>query len=192
MAEFITTHPLDAFLKGAHTVADPGVSVEVLKNQGIVQVFAKNGGAKAVETALGIKTKPGKASKVDDFIALPLAQGQWLLVSKDVDENGFTQDIIDKLGSGGYVSEQSDSRVIFRISGPKAVELMQKGCRLDLHPSVTGANWCAQTQMAQIGILIHQVDRNPTYDLYVYSGFAQDFAEWLQHTGAQLGISFSR
>jgi len=69
---------------------------------------------------------------------------------------------------------------------------MQKGCRLDLHPSVASKGWCAQTQVAQTGALLHQVDDKPTYHVSVYSGFAQHFAEWLHHTGMQLGISFSR
>ena len=83
-------------------------------------------------------------------------------------------------------------RVIFSLSGPRVAELMQKGCRLDLHPSHTGKGWCAQTQIAQCGVIIIQTAETPAYDILVYSGFSRHFAEWLHHTGEQLGIGFFR
>ena len=114
------------------------------------------------------------------------------MISAGSNPKDFADGLRAKLKKNGYVSEQSDARVIFSLSGPRVREMMQKGCRLDLHPSVTQKGWCAQTQMAQAGVIIHQSDDAPTYDILVYSGFAQHFAEWLAHTGAQLGIGFAR
>ena len=192
MAKFVVSRPLDAFFEGREKQAErgAGVKIKAIENQGIAQVFASKGKTGAVERALKIKESPGKSTVTRELTALPISPGQWLVSASKTD--GFAIGLGKKLKKNGYVSEQSDSRVTFRISGPRARELMQKGCRLDLDPSVTSKGWCAQTTMAQIGTTIHQIDDSPTYDVMVYSGFAQEFAEWLDHTGAQLGVVFSR
>lgn len=192
MADFKTASPLDAFFDTLGSQSTGGVNVKASTGHGVVQVFAVKGKTAAVERALGIKETPGQATAKSDYTAIPLSPGEWMLVSSKPDSKGFAQAIGNKLKNNGYVSEQSDARVIFSLSGPKARDLMIKGCRLDLHPSVTGKGWCAQTQMAQVGVVVHQTSDEPGYDLLVYSGFAQHFAEWLLHTGLQLGISFSR
>lgn len=192
MAEFSTTHPLDAFFGRVSAASSETVSVEVLAGHGIAQVFAAAGKTASVESKLKIKESPGKATVTKDHTAIPLAPGQWMLISSEAKSGSFAGQISSKLKKNGYASEQSDARVIFRISGTRARELMQKGCRLDLDSSVASKGWCAQTQIAQAGVIVHQVDNVPTYDIMVYSGFAQHFAEWLEHTGAQLGIAFSR
>ena len=112
-----------------------------------------------------------------------------------VDPSGssdFSQGMAKKAKGLGYVSDQGDARVCFRVSGQQARELMSRGCRLDLHPSVTGPGFCAQTNMAQVGVLIHQVDDAPTYDLFVYSGFASAFYDWLAHTAGQFGYRLEK
>jgi len=193
MVDMFVAHPLKQFFETLGTPAGKGVSVESMENRAIIQVFAAKGKTAAVERALTIKQTPGKSSTSAGYTAIPVAPGQWILISAKPDRNEkFRSDIQSKLKKNGYVSEQSDSRVIFRLTGPRVVELMQKGCRLDLHPSSTGKGWCAQTQMAQMGAIIHQFDEKPGYDILVYSGFARDFAEWLEHTGIQLGIQFKR
>jgi len=192
MARFGSFHPLDTFFSRVGTGSSRNLSAKSIEGHGIIQVFAVNGKTAAVERALKIKGKPGVATVTKDYTAIPLCPGQWMLVSAKAGSDGFAAGIQAKLKKNGYVSEQSDARVIFRLSGTRAREMMQKGCRLDLDPSVTSTGWCAQTQMAQAGVILHQVDDKPTYDILVYSGFAQHFAEWLEHTGAQLGIAFSR
>ncbi len=193
MAKLFAAHPLEQFFEGLKTPPGDGVLVRSIEGKGIIHLFAAKGKTAAIERALKIKETPGKASIANGFNAIPMAPGQWILVSGRGDVRGtFAADIAVKVKKIGYVSEQSDSRVTFRVNGPRVIELLQKGCRLDLHPDNIGKGWCAQTQMAQIGVLIHQIDEKPTFDLYVYSGFAREFAEWLEYTGAQLGITFSR
>lgn len=191
MAKMFAAHPLEQFSESLKTPPGKGVTVEHLRGHGMVQVFAAKGSAAKVERALGIKQSPGKASVTKELTALPLSPGQWLVISAKPDTAGnFADKVKTRLKTSGYVSEQSDARVRLRLSGPRVLELMQKACRLDLDPAVTGPGWCAQTQMAQCGVILHQVDAEPVFDILVYSGFSRNFAEWLEHTGAQLGIRF--
>jgi sarcosine oxidase gamma subunit len=50
---------------------------------------------------------------------------------------------------------------------------------------VVAAGFCAQTVMAQIGFILHQVDDTPTYHMLVYSGFALDFRDWIEAAASE-------
>jgi hypothetical protein len=41
--------------------------------------------------------------------------------------------------------------------------------------------------IAQIGVLLHQCDERPTYDLYLLAGYAVDFLDWLTASAAEFG-----
>ncbi len=190
MTEFQTIHPLgDVPPQSVESGDTSGITLNVRHEISMVQIFARNGREMELAKKLNIEGVPGRASETRSFTAFPLAPGQWMLVSKNAPGSGFGTGIAKKLKGIGYVSEQSDSRVCIRVSGSQARELLARGCRLDLHQSVASKGFCAQTPMAQVGVLLHQVNDGPTYDLYVYSGFARSFWEWLAHTAGQFGYS---
>lgn len=168
-----------------------GLKIVDRHNLAIVQLFAKKGKSAAVEKKLKIKSIPAMATDTGGFTALPLSPGQWMLVASNGGDGSFGSDIAKKVAGLGYVSEQSQGRVCLRLSGERIAEFMERACRLDLHPSVAKRGYCAQTQMAQMGVLMHMVDDSPTYDLFVLSGFAMDFADWIIHTGLKYGVQFS-
>lgn len=176
---------LPEFRHGEAAVSGPSLSLSARTDLGIVQVFARSGKAEFLATEHGFSPQPGQASAISGMTTLPLSPGQWLVVSDQGSEGQLRQQLASQLGEVAYISEQSHSRVAFRVSGDKARQVMQKGCRLDLHPSQAQSGFCAQTSMAQVGVLIHQVDDAPSYDLYVYSGFAMSFWHWLHHSALE-------
>ena len=189
MVEFAQTHPLGDIhaLVAAHQAGgDAGIVVGIAEACSTAQLFARNGEADKLAKKLKVGTAPGLATVGKDFTAIPLSPGQWMMVDHK-GQSGFAHDISAKVKKLGYVSQQSDARVRLRVSGPQARELMSRGCRLDLHGDIAGAGFCAQTIMAQVGTLLHQVDDAPSYDLYVYSGFARSFYHWLTHSAEQFG-----
>jgi sarcosine oxidase subunit gamma len=66
--------------------------------------------------------------------------------------------------------------------------MLSRGCRVDLHPRAFGPGRAASTMIAHVGCLVHQVDDAPSYDLVVFSTFAQTFLEWLLHAAAEDGL----
>ncbi len=178
--DFETVAPLDGV-----SISGAGVTISIRNNLAIVQLFAKSGSSTKIENLLKIKNVPGVASKTKTFSALPLAPNQWMMISNKGSDGTFGRSIAKRIRIFGHVSEQSDGRICIRISGPKARELMSRGCRLDLHPSVAKTGFCAQTTMAQVGVLLHQISDEPAYDLYVFPGFAHSFWQWLEHTAKQ-------
>lgn len=181
--------PLDFIVKRSVDSEQSDLKLTERRDLAMLQVFAKKGQTDMLADNLGIGSEPGQATITSDFTALPLCHGQWMLSAESGADGEFCQRVRDKIRGSGFVSEQSHSRVVFRVSGADARRLMQRGCRLDLHPDVAATGLCAQTPMAQVGVLIHQVDDTPTYDLYVYSGFAHTFWHWLTESAAQFGYT---
>ncbi len=185
MADFAAIHPLGD-LDQLQGDGGEGISLTVVHGFQSAQVFAVSGKESALANKLKLGTTPGVATDSRTMTALPVSPGQWMVFSKKQD-GAFVSMLAKKSNGLGHVSEQSDSRICVRVSGPQARELMSRGCRLDLHKSKAGKGFCAQTPTAQVGVLLHQVDDAAVYDLYVYSGFARSFWHWITHTAEQFG-----
>ena len=86
------------------------------------------------------------------------------------------------------VCDQSDGRVLLRVSGPFARDVLAKGIPIDLHPSAFPVGSTAITMAAHIGCQLWQVDDTPTYDLAVPRSFAASFRHWLADATAEFEI----
>ena len=182
------TYPLGGVIE-ATPAASAAVTIADRRGLAIVQLMAAKGQALALAERLGIAGGPGRATTTDELTALPLAPGQWLLIARSGRDGSFARMIAERARGLGHASDQSHGRACLRLSGAKARELLQKGCRLDIHPRAAGPGFCAQTPIAQIGVLLHQIDDTPTYDLYLYPGLARSFLEWLEEGAAQYGYA---
>ncbi len=80
---------------------------------------------------------------------------------------------------------------MIRISGPNTLDVLARECRLDLHRDVAKSGFCAQTNMAKIGVLIHKVDDAPIFDLVIFAGFADSFWHWITQASAEIGFDVS-
>lgn len=173
---------------GAVREGAPGVDLTVRRGLAMCQLMARKGQSQALAERFAIGGTAGQSTTTDDFVALALAPGQWMLVSDRGGRDGaFTRQIGTTASGLGYASEQSHGRQSIRLAGPAARDVMAKACRLDLDGRVTGPGFVAQTQMNGIGVLIHMVDDEPTYDLLVYSGLAEDFWEWITGAAGEFG-----
>ncbi|MEM8987796.1 MAG: sarcosine oxidase subunit gamma family protein [Pseudomonadota bacterium] len=159
---------------------------------GFFQILARKGRTGAVATALGFDEAPRLASHGVYGTAFATTPGEWVLVCNDDEASETLRTVSGALVGSGYVSDQSFGRAAFRLSGVKARLVLAKGCALDWSPSVRGAGACAQTSMAGIGVIIHQIDDAPTYDLYCYAGFADSFWRWLICAGEEFGVDGRR
>ena len=133
----------------------------------------------AVQGVLGIDLPltPNTVAARDGLEALWLGPDQWLLVA---DGEAVAAPLADALaGRHAAVTDVSAARVILELDGPKAGEVLAKGCSLDLHPRAFAPGRCAQTLVARAAVLIQQTDQAPTYRLYVRPSYANYLASWL-------------
>ena len=84
----------------------------------------------------------------------------------------------------GTVTDVSAQRTTIVLSGPRARDLLARGCAIDLDPSVAPPGTCVSTLLAQTGVLI-LVERDDVL-LLVRSSFASYLARWLEDAALDL------
>ena len=138
----------------------------------------------AVKTILGLDL-PVQANTMVESQGLQvcwMSPDQWLLVTNNP---GYS----DKLSmlSGALqdvyasINDVSSGQTIVNISGEKALEVLNKGTTLDVHPAVFMVGQCAQVVFAKMNVLIFPVclDERFEYDLIVRRSFADFLGRWL-------------
>jgi sarcosine oxidase subunit gamma len=131
---------------------------------------------------------PNTVQSSDDVTVLWLGPDEWLILTAPGDET----DLIARLRTAlaelhAAVTDVSGNRARLRLSGPHARDVLAKGCGLDLHPSRFRTGQCAQTILARTGIILHQVDDRPTFDLFPRRSFAEYAWMWLKDAMAEYG-----
>lgn len=136
----------------------------------------------AVRELIGVAlpARPNSFETQGAFAALWLGPDEWLIVAPEADHPDLARRLRRALaGLHAAVVDVSASRTILELAGPKARELLLKGCPLDLHPRSFGPGRCAQSLLAKAQVLIQQTDETPTYRLYVRPSYAHYVAAWL-------------
>jgi sarcosine oxidase subunit gamma len=140
-------------------------------------------GAGAVESVLIGEAGGIVAGQVRSV--LWLGPDEWLVVGPDGDTANLVGLLIDAVADGpGSVVDVSANRDTLILSGPRARDVLEKGCTLDLHPRAFRAGRCAQTTFARGQMLIWQTGDEgtaggPSYRLLFRGSFADYFADWL-------------
>ena len=78
-AQFTPVLPLDGVRQ---LPPSERIALTVIDNRQIVQLFAAKGRASKVCKRLEIGRRPGRATVLPEFVALPISPGQWLLTAE--------------------------------------------------------------------------------------------------------------
>ncbi len=114
---------------------------------------------------------------------------QWLAVAERKDGRDLETDFKKTFGPLASVVDQSDGRVVVRISGPRAREVLAKGIPLDLHETAFRPGSAAITHASHIGVILWQIDDKPTYEVALFRSYVDSFAHWLLDSAAEYGVA---
>lgn len=175
--------------------ADGGAGVTVVERTGLslVGVAARKGqqGALAdkVHEVMGVAL-PQSPQRVaaGETVIVWSAPGQWLVMAPAGRPGTSASDLGQALAGLASVTDQSDSRVIMRVSGPRAHDALAKGVMLDLDPRVFGVGATAVTLVSHISVQISLVQRGE-FEFLVPRTFAASFWDWLRNSGASYGVA---
>lgn len=147
----------------------------------------------AVRQAAGLSlpTEPNRVVRGGEVRALWLGPSEWLLVGPAGREGDLARSLRASLaGQHAAVTDVSEARTCILVGGPKARELMAKGCSLDLHPRAFGPGRCAQSGLVGVNIILEQIDERPTFEIAVLNSFADHLWRWLERasTGYKTAI----
>jgi sarcosine oxidase subunit gamma len=129
---------------------------------------------------LPLPLEPNRAASMRTVRVLWLGPDEWLVTAPQ----GAVPELPTRIARAtadlrAAVTDLSASRTIIEIAGPRARDLLQKGCGLDLHPRVFGPGQCAQTLFARLPVIIDQLSAAPAYRLYVRRSSARWLCDWL-------------
>lgn len=117
-----------------------------------------------------------------------LSPDSWLILltggQEEVTARRLSQVFVAADVKAAAVIDQSDSRTVFHLYGPKAYDLVAKGCSLDLHPSVMTPQRASRILFAGVPILLQTLagdDRvgSVVYRVIVENSYAQFLVKWL-------------
>jgi sarcosine oxidase subunit gamma len=168
---------------------EPGVHVTLLEGLGLATLIGCDERRAELTAALSsgygvdLPEMPRRHT-VRDFDLIWAGPDQWLVVSAD---RAIAAQLAGDLDQVAAVSDQSDARAVLRLTGPRARDVLAKGCPLDLHPRAFRPGDAALTAIAHVGVHLWQIDGRPTYDLAVFRSMAASFSSWLLAAAAEFG-----
>lgn len=114
---------------------------------------------------------PNASAPLGDGVALNIGPARWLLV--DAEASPENAAIVD----------QSNGRVVLRLTGRAVRDVLSKGCPIDLERFATGD--VAATRLGPFAVVLHGIEDG--IDLYVARGYAQACWEWLTDAAGEFG-----
>lgn len=146
--------------------------------------------ARAVGTVLGclLPLNANTVQSATDVTVLWLGPDEWLVLTQAGAETEIAARLREALRDlNAAVTDVTGNRARLRLSGPGAREVLLKGCGLDLHPRSFRPGQCAQTLLARAGVIVHQRDDAPTYDILPRRSFGEYMWAWLGDAMAEYG-----
>jgi heterotetrameric sarcosine oxidase gamma subunit len=199
---WVATSPLARSLVAGHHGANAGaagVTFAEFRDFELVQVMARRGRWQAVADAAKAHfgaLPPGRSQTVsangstliwsgpDQFLALSPRQGGEALLAA-----------LRKAFAGcASLSDQSDGRVLLRISGPNARDALAKFCSLDLHPTTFPQGAAAATFIDHTNVNLWRGaddQQTPVFTLLVFSTFAESLLGTILDSAAEYGVEVS-
>lgn len=162
----------------------------------VVQIVARrervDACAGAVTSATGLRLRgPNTAVQSGDLSAVWIQPRNWLVMRPREEEGSLYRRLRAACGQEGAVIDQTSGKTVLRVSGRHARMVMEKGCRVDLHPKVFAQGSAAVTPIAHINVVLTQAGDAPDYDLILPSSFAETFLEWLEMSAAEFGYEIA-
>ena len=152
---------------------------------------AGDGGfASAAESALGFQLppEPNRAGGKDSLTAHWLGPDEWLVVTPTNVQAWLADSLEASLqGMHASVTDLSGGYTTISLSGPRARDVLAKGCPIDLHPAAFRPGDCAQTLVAKAGSMIRCVDDSPSFELIIRRSLAEYAALWLLDAALEYG-----
>ncbi len=167
----------------------PGVALREIPflTQTAVRAAPGSPAADAVAAALGIALPSGAGQVTGGTggrAVLWLGPDEFLVVGPDEADSGVaTADVAAALAAGivghrGQVVDVSANRTTLELSGPHARTVLDKSCRLDLHPRAFPAGRAVITLLETVGVILWHTGEG-TWRVMPRASFATHTVRWL-------------
>jgi sarcosine oxidase subunit gamma len=175
---FISHHPLER-----RVPLEPGIRavdhLEIPRGQAIATVVAIDDEEAAVAAGL---------AAVNELSVRFVGPGEWLVVSQSETPDGLQRSLSLLLAEAAYIFDQSDGRVVLRLSGPNVRRILAKGVAIDLHPSAFAIGTSSNVLCGHVGVTLARTGENE-FELIVMRSFAESLFDDLRLMGREFDLS---
>jgi sarcosine oxidase, subunit gamma len=182
MGEAAATSVLEPLKARMAAASWSGATLTAAPARAQIGVRARGDAVALVEETLGIPRlpEPNRVLPARTGECFWLGPAEWLWVGNPEDRGVLLEALEAAIGEAdGAAVDLSSSRVIVDLKGASAREVLSSCCALDLHPHVFAPGQCAQTLVAKAPVLLTQLDRAPTYRVFVRPSFGAYVISWL-------------
>ena len=135
-----------------------------------------------------LPTEPCQSAAQGAVAALWIGPNQWMITCPKSRVADLMAKIVEATeGLHVSVTDISAGRTVFRLAGPSCLDVLAKGCPLDLHPRVAKPGYVAGSVLAKINALIHLREADMV-DIYLGRSFADYLWAWLEEAGTDCGL----
>jgi len=178
--------PLDGF---SHEFN--GVSISEVTGRAIVSIVPSLGGEAALSKALAKaykvevpKAGRSSASDIDNALFLGMAQDQFFVLFDHCEDKPVAI-VAEHLKDTAYLTDQSDSYVMLRVSGINSRSVLERICPIDLHPTTLPVGSMARTIMEHLGtVIVHE--KKDTFLLMSARSSAKSFLEAVETSAVNI------
>lgn len=124
--------------------------------------------------------KPNASAQAADLAVLWLGPDEWLVVTPDGSQAALAVRLRSALSNRhAAVTDVSDARATFDVSGPCSRDLLRKGCAVDLHPREFTTGHSVVTALGRVRVILRQTAELPAYRVWVDRSNADYLWSWL-------------
>jgi heterotetrameric sarcosine oxidase gamma subunit len=163
--------------------AHSGVSFQELSSITQFQVIVRKGKS----TALGKKLAPLEGREVDGLFICATGPGEYWVMAEKHDAHDVEAMLLKQFGETASLFDQSHGRVMLRIEGPRAADILAKGSPLDL--DAMPASGAAHTVIDYIPALLAWRDGFEGVDVSIPRSYAVSFVTWLAEAALEFTSS---
>ena len=166
------------------------LSLRDIQAGSVVHVAAWPDTVPAVEAVirdlLGLDPAPlGRFSGGENASVATLSPGRYLVVTQESAVAAKFEAAM--LSSQGAAADLTHGRVILRLQGDCAADVLAKGCAIDFENSAFPAGRIAQTLLGHMDVTILRRDAH-TFEIMALRGFVESLAQWLLYAGLEYEI----
>jgi sarcosine oxidase subunit gamma len=179
--EHLRRSPLADRAADLAAVSGGGVTLRETPPLTIVNLRVAPGSDAAHRVADALGTKLPAANTVAPATTgavLWLGPDESLVVAGDGEGPAVVGLLAAAVGAEGSVVDVSAARAGVDLGGPRARDVLEKGCSVDLHPGVFPPGACAQTLLARAGVILWH-ERDGRYRVLTGASFGHYLADWL-------------
>lgn len=175
---FVSRHPLEDHISGFETKPNPN-HLSILRRPAVVSVLAHAGHETAVLAAL---------SGLGDASARFAGPGEWLLVSETAGADSLIRDLAAAGPEKLSAFDQSEGRVVLRISGPSVRRILAKCVAVDLHPDAFVVRQSANVLCCHVSANLACVAPD-AFEITVMRSFTGTVFEELMEMGREFALT---